>query len=113
MLFQEKVHVMSILICTSVDNISIAEYVKYQTSWSHRNHACDKHRTMLAKLGPNIYVEPRENFLAKTKERYQKCIENYIPQGGNTTATRHMSSPMLGCSTSSYNVGNLHPIKTE
>ena len=42
---------------------------------------------MFAKLEPNIYVEPTENFLAKTKDRCQKCIENYIPQGGNTTAT--------------------------
>ena len=51
--------------------------------------------------------------MAKTKERYQKHIENYIPWGGNTTATWHMSSPVLGCHASPYYAGNLHPIKTE
>ena len=60
-----------------------------------------------------MYTEPREKFLAETKERYEKCIENYIPQGGNTTATRHMNSPALVGSAFLHNARNLHPIKAE
>ena len=51
--------------------------------------------------------------MAETKERYEKCIENYIPQGGNTTATRHMNSPVLVGSAFLHNARNLHPIKAE
>ena len=51
---------------------------KYQTIGSLRNHAHDKHRKTLAKLEPHTYLEPRENFVAETKDRYAKCIENYI-----------------------------------
>ena len=42
-----------------------------------------------------------------------KNIENYIPQGGNTTTTRHMNSRALVGSAFSHNARNLHPIKAE
>ena len=38
---------------------------KYQTIGSLRNHACNKHRTTLAKLEQNIYVEPREKIFGQ------------------------------------------------
>ena len=86
---------------------------KYQTIGSLRNHAHEKHRTTLANLDPHTYREPKENILTETKERHEKCIENYIPQGGNTTATRHMNSPALVGSAFSHNARNLHPIKAK
>ena len=42
-----------------------------------------------------------------------KNIENYIPQGGNTTATRHMNSPVLVGSAFLHYATNLYPIKAE
>ena len=86
---------------------------KYQTIGSIRNHAREKHMTTLAKLEQNMYVEPRENFLVKTKERYEKHMKNYILHGGNTTSTRHMTSNAVGCSATSNNAGNIHTIKVE
>ena len=86
---------------------------KYQTIGFLRNHAHEKRKTRLAKLDPHTYTEPRENILAETKERYEKHVENYIPQGGNTTTTRHMNSHALIGSAFLHNARNLHPIKAE